>query len=116
MFKVIVAGGKRSPEPDVIAAYLDLLLSKKDNVEIVIYGPKDFAIKVSNWARDARRSDSTWSRAGQSNWRIHQEELISRNDALVAFADDSGFVVRHLVERARRNNLKVRSISGKAGA
>lgn len=113
MFRVIIAGGRNFSDYEMLSSYMDFLLSKTtDKVEIVC-GMARGADKLGEKYAIERgyqvhRMPANWDKHGKSAGYKRNVEMADEADALVAFWDGKSRGTAHMIETAKKKDLKIR--------
>ena len=115
MLKVIVAGGRDFNNYDLLAQKLDKLFSKTANVVIVsgmARGVDSLAVKYAE-ENKIRVSEfpAKWNKHGKASGFRRNVEMARFADACVCFWDGKSVGTKHMIDTAKRMNLKLRVIS-----
>ena len=114
-FKVIVAGGRDFFNYDLLKAKLDVILGNKENV-VIISGVANGADSLGiRYARENKLLISyfpaLWAQHGSKAGFIRNEEMAKYADACVCFWDGKSPGTKHMIDTAKRMNLKLRVIN-----
>lgn len=122
MFRVIIAGGRDFDDFEFLERTMDNLLSNiTDDIEVVCGMARgadalgDLYASKKNYS--VRYFPAEWEEYGKSAGYKRNEQMAQNADALVAFWDGKSRGTKHMIDIARRYNLKVRVIRyGQGGA
>lgn len=111
MFKVIIAGGRDFNDNELLYEKCDYLLSKQTEIEIVS-GVANGADKLGEiYANDneypIKQFPANWDKYGKSAGYKRNEEMAMYADALIAFWDGKSKGTKHMIELAKKHNLKI---------
>lgn len=112
--KVIVAGGRKFNNYNLLKTTLNNILSNKTDIEIVS-GTANGADKLGEryaeqYNYHIKKFPAEWDKYGKSAGYIRNEEMAKYADALVAYWDGISKGTRHMIDLAEKHNLKVRVI------
>ena len=115
MLKVIVAGGRDFTEYSLLSDKLDNLFSKRDDVVIVsgmARSADSMAVKYAN-EKKIRVSEfpAEWSKYGNRSGFRRNVEMARFADACVVFWDGKSVGTSHMIDTAKRMNLKLRIVN-----
>ncbi len=115
MLKVIVAGGRDFNNYDLLSNKLDILFSKTANVVIVsgmARGVDSLAVKYAE-SNKLRVSEfpANWLKHGKASGFRRNVEMARFADACVCFWDGKSPGTKHMIDTAKRMNLKLRVIT-----
>jgi hypothetical protein len=113
-FKVIVAGGRLFNNYSLLKEKLDNLLSNKINIEIVSGMAKGADKLGERYAKEKNLGlkyfPAQWDKIGNTAGYVRNIEMAEYADACVCFWDGKSFGTRHMIETAKKHNLKLRII------
>jgi hypothetical protein len=112
--KVIIAGGRTFNDYNLLYQKCDKALSMQKEVEIVS-GTANGADKLGEkYANEKgfkiKQFPANWDSHGKSAGYIRNEEMAKYADALIAFWDGKSKGTKHMIDLAKRYNLKVKVI------
>ena len=115
MLKVIVAGGRDFQNYGLLSEKLDKLFSKRADVVIVsgmASGADSLAVKYAdeNKIRVSEFSEK-WKKFGNASGFRRNVEMARFADACVCFWDGKSVGTKHMIDTAKRMNLKLRVIN-----
>lgn len=115
MLKVIVAGGRDFKNYDLLSEKLDKLFSKRADVVIfsgMANGADSLAVKYAEQNK-LRVSEfpAQWKKFGNASGFRRNVEMARYADACVVFWDGKSAGTKHMIETAKRMNLKLRVIN-----
>jgi hypothetical protein len=115
MLKVIVAGGRDFQNYDLLSEKLNKLFSKRADVVIVsgmAKGVDSLAVKYAE-EHKLRVSEfpAQWLKHGNSSGFRRNIEMARFADACVCFWDGKSPGTKHMIDTAKRMNLKLRVIN-----
>ena len=115
MLKVIVAGGRDFQNYNLLSEKLDILFSKTANVVIVsgmARGVDSLAVKYAE-ENKIRVSEfpAQWDKHGRASGFRRNVEMARFADACVCFWDGNSVGTKHMIDTAKRMNLKLRVIN-----
>ena len=113
--KIIIAGGRTFNNYDLLTQSCDKALSLQTEVEIVS-GTANGADKLGEkYAKEkgysVKQFPAEWDKHGKSAGYIRNEEMAKYADALIAFWDGKSKGTKHMIDLAKRYNLKVKIVS-----
>ena len=114
MLKVIVAGGRDFQDYNLLSEKLDKLFSKTADVVIVsgmAKGVDSLAVKYAEQNK-IRVSEfpANWSKFGNASGFRRNVDMARFADACVCFWDGKSVGTKHMIDTAKRMNLKLRVI------
>jgi hypothetical protein len=112
--KVIIAGGRGFDNYNLLSDSCDKILSNQNQVEIVS-GTANGADKLGEkYANEKgypiKQFPADWDKYGKSAGYKRNEEMAKYADALIAFWDGKSKGTKHMIDLARRYELKVRIV------
>lgn len=117
-FRVIIAGGRRFENYNLLATKCDGILSQKrmTHTIVIISGTAKGADTLGeHYARERgytlRQFPADWDQFGKSAGYRRNCQMADNADALIAFWDGQSAGTRHMIEIARERNLAVRIIN-----
>ena len=116
MFKVIVAGGREFSDYNMLSQKLHNILLEKDlsQVEIVSGKAKGADSLGEKWGKingcHIAEFPAQWDKYGKSAGYKRNEEMAKYADALIAFWDGESRGTKHMIDLAKRYELKIRVI------
>lgn len=110
--KVIIAGGRNFNNYEELCKFCDKALSKQTEVEIVS-GTANGADKLGErYAKDKgytiKQFPADWDTYGKSAGYKRNAQMAEYSDALIAFWDKSSKGTKHMIDLAKKTNLKVK--------
>ena len=107
MFRVIIAGGRNFQDYDMLAAYMDFLLSKTtEDVEIVCGMARGADRLGEKYAMERglqiHRMPANWNKYGKTAGYKRNIEMADEADALAAFWDGKSRGTAHMIETAKK--------------
>ena len=114
-FRVIVAGGRDFFDYQLMEGRLNNILSQKENV-VIVSGMANGADSLGiRYAREHKLLISyfpaLWAQHGNRAGFIRNEEMAKNADACVCFWDGLSVGTEHMIETAKRMNLKLRVVN-----
>jgi hypothetical protein len=114
MLKVIVAGGRDFQDFDLLTKKLDILFSKRADVVIIsgmAKGADSLAVKYAE-ENKLRVSEfhANWAKHGNASGFRRNIEMARFADACVCFWNGKSPGTKHMIDTAKRMNLKLRVI------
>jgi len=110
--KVIIAGGRNFNDYEKLCQFCDKVLSKQTKVEIVSGTANGADKQGEKYARDKgypiKQFPADWNKYGKSAGYKRNAQMSDYADALIAFWDGNSKGTKHMIELAKRANLKVR--------
>ena len=115
MLKVIVAGGRDFQDFDLLTKKLDILFSKRADVVIIsgmAKGADSLAVKYAE-ENKLRVSEfpAQWQKHGNASGFRRNIEMARFADACVCFWNGKSVGTKHMIDTAKRMNLKLRVIT-----
>lgn len=115
MFRVIIAGSREFQDYAILKATMDKLLKNVRDEIVIISGTARGADALGErYARERNYAihsfPAEWDRFGKAAGFVRNEEMAANADALVAFWDGQSRGTKHMIDIAKRNQLKVRII------
>lgn len=131
-FKVIIAGGRDFKDYDMMCRHCDMLLEKKENVEIVSGNAKGademgekYAVRnkhtvslfPANWndIHDRPAAEIGETRKGHKYWKLaghyRNMKMAMYADALIAFWDGKSKGTKDMINQSKSRGLKVRVVN-----
>ena len=112
--KIIIAGGRDFDNYKLLKEKCDFYLSKV-NVECIISGCARGADNLGERYADDRnyeivRMPANWDKFGKSAGYHRNEEMAKIGDGLIAFWDQASRGTKHMIDLAKRYNLKTRIV------
>lgn len=112
-FKVIIAGGRNFNDYQLLKSTMDKLLSNIKDKIVIICGQARGAdtlgeIYAKEKDYEVNYYPANWDFYGKSAGYIRNEEMAKNSDALVAFWDGKSRGTKHMIETAKKYNLKIR--------
>ena len=113
MNKIIVAGGRDFNNYSLLERTLDSVLIR-DQLEIVSGTARRADRLGEKYAEEhnipVKRFPADWDKHGKSAGYKRNEEMAEYGDALVAFWNGQSRGTKHMIELAKKYNLKIRVI------
>ena len=111
-FKVIIAGGRDFDDFRTLSEVCIFMLQNKENVEIVS-GTANGADKLGEqFARfmgyPIKEFPPNWDKFGKRAGYLRNKEMAEYADALIAFWDESSKGTKHMIDLAKKMNLKIK--------
>lgn len=112
--KVIIAGGRTFNDYKLLCQICDKALSLQNEVEIVS-GTANGADKLGEkYAKEkgcpVKHFPADWDKYGKSAGYKRNEEMAKYADALIAFWDGKSKGTKHMIDLAKRYELKVKVV------
>ncbi len=113
--KVIIAGGRTFDDYELLCQHCDKALSRQNEVEIVS-GTANGADKLgekyaNNKGYQLKQFPADWDTYGKSAGYKRNEEMAKYADALIAFWDGESKGTKHMIDLAKRYDLKVKVVT-----
>ncbi len=113
--KVIIAGSRTFDDYQTLKKICDHMLSESTNIEIVS-GTANGADKLGEKYAEENgypitKFPADWNRFGKSAGYVRNEEMAKYADALIAFHVDGSKGTQHMIDLAKKYNLKVKIYS-----
>lgn len=112
MIKVIIAGSRSFKDYGTLKRVCNNILSLRKDVEIVSGGAKGADYLGEVYAKEVgfniKRFPANWEEYGKSAGYIRNEEMAKYADALIAFWDGKSKGTEHMINLAKKHNLKLR--------
>lgn len=114
-FKVIIAGGRNFDNYELLVNKSTFFLQDKENIEI-ISGTANGADNLGeNYAKlmgyGVKRFPANWTLFGKSAGYRRNKEMAEYADALIVFWDGKSKGSKHMIDLAKKMNLKIRIIN-----
>ena len=112
--KIIIAGGREFNDYDLLCQNCDKALSLQTEIEIVS-GTANGADKLGEqYANEKgyliKQFPADWDKYGKSAGYKRNEEMAKYADALIAFWDGKSKGTKHMIDLAKRYELKVKVV------
>ena len=112
MFRVIIAGGRSFKDYDRLCSICDYMLQNQRDIEIVS-GTAMGADKLGEQYALERghkiaRFPAKWDEYGRAAGFIRNEEMAKYADGLIAFWDGKSKGTGHMIDLAKKYNLKIK--------
>ena len=112
--KIIIAGGRTFTDYDLLCQNCDKALSLQTEIEIVS-GTANGADKLGEkYANEKgytiKQFPADWDKYGKSAGYKRNEEMAKYADALIAFWDGKSKGTKHMIDLAKRYELKVKVV------
>ena len=112
--KVIIAGGRTFNDYDLLCQSCDKALSLQTEIEIVsgtANGTDKLGEKYANEKEyPIKQFPADWDKYGKSAGYKRNEEMAKYADALIAFWDGKSKGTKHMIDLAKRYELKVKLV------
>ena len=114
MHYIIIAGSRTFDDYDLLARKMDHLTQNLDEIEVVSGGARGADELGERWARERghqlRIFPADWNRFGRQAGFTRNAEMAGYATHLVAFFDGSSAGTKHMIQLAKKYNLKLRII------
>lgn len=116
MFKVVVAGGRKFNDYELLKYTLDHLLCNKSQEDmIIVSGTASGADSLGErYGREMgfeiKQFPANWDEFGKSAGYIRNEEMAKYSDAVVVFWDGESKGSKHMIDLAKKHKKQVRVI------
>ena len=114
MHYIIIAGSRTFDDYDLLTHKMDHLTQNPDEIEVVSGGAKGADQLGERWAQERGHRlkifPADWNRFGKQAGFIRNAQMAGYATHLVAFFDDSSAGIKHMIQLARKYNLKLRVI------
>ena len=114
MHYVIIAGSRSFDDYDLLARKMDHLTQNLDEIEVVSGAAKGADELGERWARERGHQlkifPADWNRFGKRAGFFRNAQMAGYATHLVAFFDGSSVGTKHMIELAKKYNLKLRVI------
>lgn len=113
MFRVIIAGGRDFQDYAYLKQTMDhLLVNITDEITVVCGEARGADLLGKRYAKErgyvVHSYPADWNTYGKAAGFVRNKEMAKNADALVAFWDGKSSGTKHMIETARRYQLKVR--------
>lgn len=113
--KVIIAGGRTFDNYELLKESCDRILARQPLIEIVS-GTAGGADKLGERYANEKgylihEFPANWDKHGKSAGYIRNEEMAKFADGLIAFWDGKSKGTKHMIDLAKKYNLKVKVIN-----
>jgi hypothetical protein len=113
--KIIIAGGRAFNDYNLLCQKCDKLLSLQVEIEIVS-GTANGADKLGERYANkkgypVKKFPANWEKYGKSAGYKRNEEMAKYADALIAFWDGKSKGTKHMIDLAKRYDLKVKVVT-----
>jgi hypothetical protein len=112
MFKVIIAGGRDFKNYDYLKVICDKALSNQKDIQIVSGGAYGADKLGEKYAREneycLKVFPADWGQYGKAAGYIRNEEMAKYADACIVFWDGESKGSKHMIDLAKKHNLKVK--------
>lgn len=109
--KVIIAGGRNFNDYEKLCQFCNKLLSKQTKVEIVSGTARGADLLGERYANDKeypiKQFPANWDKYGKSAGYKRNEQMAKYADVLIVFWDGKSRGTKHMIDLAKRVNLKV---------
>ncbi|PLS19754.1 hypothetical protein CVD28_01770 [Bacillus sp. M6-12] len=99
---------------ELLKQKLDVLLSQKEDVEIVSAKAKGADLLGERYAKERhlklQSEPPNWKKYGDTAWVVRNQEMAEYADALVAFWDRKSRGTKNMIDLATQHNLEIRVI------
>jgi len=110
--KVIIAGSRSFDNYKMLKALCDIILSRKDDIEVVSGGARGADLLGERYAKEKgypiKRFNADWDNYGKAAGYKRNAEMAAYADGLIVFWDGVSKGSKHMIDLARKNKLKVR--------
>lgn len=111
--KVIIAGGRKFNDYEMLRSKCDFILSNQKHIEVVS-GAAEGADKLGEkYAREKgfeiKRFQADWSKGKSAGYK-RNKQMAEYADALICFWDGESKGSKHMIDLATESNLKVKVI------
>ena len=114
MMKVIIAGGRNFNDYEFLSRVCDIVLSRQTAVEVVSGTANGADTLGEKYAYDngllIKKFPADWDKYGKSAGYRRNSQMADYADALIAFWDGASKGTKHMIDLARRGNLKVKVV------
>lgn len=112
--RVIIAGGRDFDDYDIAKKKLDFLLKDVKDITIVSGGAKGADSIGEQYAINNKLSliqcKANWNKFGKSAGYIRNKEMAEISHALIAIWDGKSKGTKHMIDIAKKYNLKIKII------
>lgn len=113
--RVIVAGGRDFDNYELLKRKMDVLLSKTEDVEIISGTARGADTLGEEYAKEKGYKiayfPAKWDIYGKRAGYIRNEEMANYADACVCFWDGVSRGTKHMINLAKKHNIKLRVIN-----
>lgn len=110
--KVIIAGGRTFNDYNKLSSYCDHILQNQQIVEIVSGVARGADLLGEKYAKEKeyniKQFPANWDEHGKAGGYIRNEEMAKYADALIAFWDGKSKGTEHMINLAKKYDLKIR--------
>lgn len=110
--KVIIAGSRDFSDYEKLKEVCDYMLSRQTDVEIVSGAARGADILGEQYAKEKGHSlkqfPAEWDKFGKRAGYLRNEDMAKYSDALIAFWDGKSKGTEHMINLAKKHNLKVK--------
>lgn len=110
--RVIIAGGRDFNNYKILCKVCDHMLSKQNNIEIISGGANGADKLGEKYANERgykiKQFLAKWDLYGKSAGFIRNEQMAEYGEALIAFWDESSKGTEHMIELAKKYELKIK--------
>lgn len=110
--KVIIAGSRDFNDYEKLKEVCDYMLSRQTDVEIVSGVARGADILGEQYAKEKGHSlkqfPAEWDKFGKRAGYLRNEDMAKYSDALIAFWDGKSKGTEHMINLAKKHNLKVK--------
>ena len=110
MVKIIVAGSRNFNDYDLLKEKLDFLIKGRKETEIVSGTAKGADFLGEKYAKErslvVKRFPADWDKYGKRAGYVRNEEMAKYADACVCFWDGSSRGTEHMINLAKKHNLR----------
>ena len=112
MFRVIIAGGRDFKDYDLLVKTMNHLLSNvKDDITVVCGKARGADTLGEQYAKEqgyaVQYFPADWNTYGKSAGFVRNIEMAENATALIAFWDGKSSGTKHMIETAKKYNLKI---------
>jgi len=112
--KVIIAGSRNFEDYSLLKSTLDCMAEIYDDIEIISGGARGADRLGEQWARENSLKIHTfipnWDGLGKSAGYRRNEDMAKFGDALVCFWDCQSRGTEHMINLAKKYNLKIKVV------
>lgn len=110
--RVIIAGGRDFRDYPTLCKVCDHVLSKSDDIEIISGTANGADSLGEKYAKERgytlKQFPADWDEFGKAAGYIRNDEMAKYGDALIAFWDGKSKGTGHMIDLAKKRNLKVK--------
>ena len=113
MFKVIITGGRRFNDFNLLREICDFMLKNKNEIEVVSCKCFQGADKFGEiWAKEnnhkIKEFPPDWCKYNLTAVSIRNKEIVDYSDALICFWNSKSKVIEDLITYAKEKSLRVK--------